>query len=175
MKKLLTILCLVLLVSCSSPPPPEVPYNKVVVRDGITYQINSDKPFTGKTVEFYNNFELIIKEVTPILSDRELTLTREVKEKISYVNGKREGVSEYFHTNGQFKKRVTYKNRKKSGLYEEFLINGELIKKIRYGITEGDTRGWSWDGKYNEEGQPKGEWESFDENGNLLSRENYKN
>ncbi len=38
MKKLLTILCLVLLVSCS--PPPEVPSNQLVERQGVTYQVN---------------------------------------------------------------------------------------------------------------------------------------
>ena len=50
MKQLLTILCLVLLVSCS--PPPEVPDDKLVERQGIKYEVNSDQPFTGISVEY---------------------------------------------------------------------------------------------------------------------------
>ncbi|SVE32657.1 uncharacterized protein METZ01_LOCUS485511, partial [marine metagenome] len=51
MKQLLTILCLVLLVSCS--PPPEVPSDKLVERQGITYEINSTTPFTGIEVSYH--------------------------------------------------------------------------------------------------------------------------
>ena len=55
MKKLLTILCLVLLVSCSN----EVPEDKLVYRQGITYEVNSTTPFTGQSVKYWRAIELL--------------------------------------------------------------------------------------------------------------------
>jgi len=54
MKKLLTILCLLILVSCSN----EVPPDKLVERGGITYEINSTTPFTGQSVKNWRDIEL---------------------------------------------------------------------------------------------------------------------
>ena len=65
MKKLLTTLCLVFLVSCS--PPPEVPSNQLVERQGVTYQVNSEKPFTGISVEYY-----IVTMISPGRVDTQL-------------------------------------------------------------------------------------------------------
>ena len=63
MKKLLTILCLVLLVSCSN----EVPDDQLVERQGVTYQVNSEKPFTGISVEYY-----IVTMISPGRVDTQL-------------------------------------------------------------------------------------------------------
>ncbi len=58
MKKLLTILGLVLLVSCSN----EVPSDKLVERNGITYEVNSTTPFTGSSVGYHDNSQLKERE-----------------------------------------------------------------------------------------------------------------
>jgi len=58
MKKLLTILCLVLLVSCSN----EVPHDQLLERQGIQHEINSQTPFTGSSVNYYNNGQLEYRE-----------------------------------------------------------------------------------------------------------------
>ena len=63
MKKLLTTLCLVLLVSCSN----EVPDDQLVERQGATYQVNSEKPFTGISVEYY-----IVTMISPGRVDTQL-------------------------------------------------------------------------------------------------------
>ncbi len=63
MKQLLTILCLVLLVSCSN----EVPDDQLVERQGVTYQVNSEKPFTGISVEYY-----IVTMISPGRVDTQL-------------------------------------------------------------------------------------------------------
>ncbi len=63
MKKLLTTLCLVLLVSCSN----EVPDDQLVERQGVTYQVNSEKPFTGISVEYY-----IVTMISPGRVDTQL-------------------------------------------------------------------------------------------------------
>ena len=109
MKKLLTILCLVLLVSCS--PPPEVPSNQLVERQGIKYEINSTTPFTGSSVSYHENGQL--------------------KKVENYKNGKREGVETYFE-NGQLEFRGNYKNGEPDGLGEGFYDNGQLWNRENY-------------------------------------------
>ena len=78
MKKLLTILCLVLLVSCSLTLPPEVlygaPSHRLINNGGMTFEIGSNDPFTGITIEYRENSQ--------------------IKEKITYKNGKKDGLSE---------------------------------------------------------------------------------
>ena len=54
MKQLLTILCLVFLVSCSN----EVPPSQLVERQRIKYEINSTTPFTGSSVSYHDNGQL---------------------------------------------------------------------------------------------------------------------
>jgi hypothetical protein len=54
-KYLVVLLSLLILTSCS---PPEVHPNKLVERNGVTYQVNSDKPFTGSSVRRQDNGEV---------------------------------------------------------------------------------------------------------------------
>ena len=108
MKKLLTILCLVLLVSCSN----EVPPDQLVERNGITYEINSTTPFTGSSVGYHDNGKL--------------------KEKGNYIDGKEEGLQESFWENGQLWDRENYKDREPDGLWESFHENGQLSLKQNY-------------------------------------------
>ena len=99
----LTILCLVLLSSCSL----DVPIDKLVERNGITYYINSNTPFTGSSVSYFENGQLEIKG--------------------NYKDGKRDGLWEGFHDNGQLKNRENYKDGKPTslnGLREYFDRNG---------------------------------------------------
>ena len=86
MKKLLTILCLVLLVSCSN----EVPSDKLVERGDITYGVNSEKPFTGTSVEYY--IDTIIKDEFE---------ERVLWKRTTYKDGMLDGLYESFHPNGQ--------------------------------------------------------------------------
>ena len=81
MKKLLTILCLVLLVSCSNEPPPEVPSDKLVERQGIRYEINSQTPFTGSSVTYHENGQL--------------------KKVENYKNGKKDGLQRRYDDDGR--------------------------------------------------------------------------
>ena len=49
MKKLLPIIFILILSSCSKEVPLEVPLEQTVERNGITYEVNSEEPFTGTT------------------------------------------------------------------------------------------------------------------------------
>ena len=83
MKKLLTILCLLILVSCSPPPEPLPQYSEenFNFRNDIPYLINSSEPFTGI-----------------IGSNSEVFLGKKVKHE--YNNGKKEGLHQVLYKNG---------------------------------------------------------------------------
>ena len=144
MKKLLTILCLVLLSSCS--PPPEVPSNQLVERQGVTYQVNSDQPFTGTSVEYY--IDTIIKDQ---FEDRVLW------KRTIYKDGVVDGLYESFHPNGQTGVRENYTLGLEHGLHEVFYENGQLKETGNF-----------------INGEKDGLWEAFDERGQLTETINYK-
>ena len=107
MKKLLTILCLVLLSSYSYSE--EVPKYKLVERQGITYKVNSTTPFTGSSVEYHWNGQL-----------------EEIR---NYKDGKIHGLVKWFRVNGQLQERRNHKNGEQEGLNEWFYENGQLKGK----------------------------------------------
>jgi len=77
MKKLLPIIFILILSSCSK----EVPLEQTVERNGITYEVNSEESFTGTTVQFHKNGQL--------------------RSKTNYKDGKREdGLYETYDENG---------------------------------------------------------------------------
>ena len=92
MKILLSIFCLLILVSCSPTPeiPSEVPSDKLVERNGITYEVNSQTPFTGGKVSYHDNSQL--------------------KTKGNYINGKEDGLWEYFDEEGILTETEEYKD-----------------------------------------------------------------
>jgi len=106
--RLLTLICLVLLSSCSQQP--EVVTGHILVRDGITYHQDTNEPITGIVEEFYENGQLWFKG--------------------KFVDGKREdGIKEHFHENGNLSRRTTYRDGKPNGPTEMFYPNGEFMKK----------------------------------------------
>jgi len=161
LKELLTILCLVLLVSCS--PPPEIPTNKLVERQGITYEVNSTTPFTGTSIEFFENGQ--------------------PKEKRDYKDGKEDGPYEMYHENGQVEKRGHVEDGKEEGLWEHYFKNGQFYKLIKVRVDPEKPHGLSElfyeDGLLREKGDYKdgeleGPQERFYENGQLEYRGKYK-
>ena len=145
-KKLLTIFCLVLLVSCSN----EVLEEKLVYRNGLYYDINSTTPFTGQSVKYWRDIELS--------KNNNLVVVEEIRERISYKNGKKDGLHESFYENNQFKFGRNYKNGELDGLWVEYYENGQLN-------TKGDYKNGEMDGVQ--------EW--FYKNGKLSQKTNYKN
>jgi antitoxin component YwqK of YwqJK toxin-antitoxin module len=82
--RLLTILCLVLLVSCSQEPP------LLLVRDGITYDQKTNEPVTGIVEKFYENGQL--------------------KWRTNFKDGKLDGLWEWFDNDGNLRSTDTWKN-----------------------------------------------------------------
>ena len=108
MKKLLTIFCLVLLVSCSN----EIPFDELVYRNGLYYEVNSTTPFTGSSVSYYENGRL--------------------KSKRHFREGVYDGDWEWFYPNGQLSWRINFKDGEQDGLWEGFDENGNLTKTEEY-------------------------------------------
>lgn len=79
MNKLLLIIPLVLsLISCSAR---EIDYSQIQEKDGLSYAVAEDKPYSGKVTEFYPNGQLEIER--------------------SFVNGEPDGLVRYWYENGQ--------------------------------------------------------------------------
>lgn len=118
MKYLVRSLSLLILTACSHAIAPEVPevlevsHDKLVERNGFTYQVDSDEPFTGRSVRFHENGKL--------------------KNKTDYEDGKKDGLSEWYWENGNLGQRGNLKNGKKEGLLEMFNQNGKLIRSVIY-------------------------------------------
>ena len=158
--RLLTILCLVLLSSCS--PPPDVPSHRLVQDGGVTYEVGSNNPYTGVSSTFDQDGQLERKkeyENGIELSDTTFDYYDDgqlwIRE--NYKDGKRDGLMETFGENDQLSVRGNFKNGEFDGLLEYFGENGQL-----------ENRGNFKDGKLH------GLVEYFDENGNLTKTEEYK-
>ena len=104
MKKIITILCLVLLSSCSQEP--EVFTGPFVTRGGVEYDQNTNEPVTGIEVVFHENGQL--------------------SSRTNYIGGEGNGLHEMFRDNGQLSERSNYIDSEENGLYELFHENGQL-------------------------------------------------
>ena len=126
MKKLPVLLCVFLLSACA---PSEVPYDKLLERNGLKYEINSQTGFTGVATVYYENGQLDTKA--------------------TYKDGKLNGIYEEYYEDGQLSWKQTYKDEKPNGLNESYYENGQLHYKSTY--KDGKRHGLSED--YTENGQ----------------------
>ena len=82
----------------------EVPQSKLVERQGITYLVNSKKPFTGKSSSFHKNGEK--------------------REERNYKDGNANGLLTNWHKNGQKRQQINYKDGKEDGLWIRYNEDG---------------------------------------------------
>ena len=109
MKKLPVLLCLFLLSACA---PSEVPSDRIVERNGIKYEINSQRPFTGVLTEYHRNGQLSYS--------------------VTYKDGEAHGHLERYHKNGQLWLKKSYKDGEGHGLFERYYENGQLELKSNH-------------------------------------------
>ena len=112
MKNLLPILFVFIITSCSK----EVPSSQLVERNGLTYELNSQEPFNGISVEYEGN---------------------ELREKLTFKKGKLSGPFERLTYDGK-KVKGEYvqediggdsEDTVVGGPYEEYFVNGQLRMK----------------------------------------------
>ena len=113
--RLLTILCLVLLVSCSQ----EVVTGPFLIRDGIMYDQDTNELVTGPYESFHDNGQLELR--------------------INIIDGKRVGRYRDFHDNGQLRSRGNVIDDELTGPFEEFYSNGQL--EFRGNVIDGKVEG----------------------------------
>jgi antitoxin component YwqK of YwqJK toxin-antitoxin module len=158
MKKLLPILFILILSSCSK----EVPFDQLVERDGVFYEVNSQTGFTGTSISYYGNGQ--------------------IEEKRTYRNGKEDGLIEYYYENGQLGSKENWKDGKREGPSVKYYENGQMGSKENWkdGKREGPSE------YYHENGQlsSKGNWKNgeidglsvvYFENGQLEVKVKFKN
>lgn len=199
MKKLIFILCLVLLnsYSYSNPSyndrllenikkgmPKEISKKRLVERRGLVYEVNSTIPFTGTATD---------------------SLIRGwISERINYKDGILHGVWEEYHNDikGEvLEHRSTWRNGVLHGVNENYILNistdkAVLVERKNYknGVPDGRYELYSWEkcrlassyicsdsnsallkeiGNY-KDGKRNGRIESFHDNGQLAMRGNFK-
>ncbi len=94
-------------------------------------------PYSGKVVYYYENGQL--------------------ESKLSYKEGKRDGVWEDYYENGQVRNKESYKDNKKDGVEEFYYETGQLSSK-----------------GYWKNGGKDGVWEEYNEDGQIISKQSYK-
>ena len=106
-----------------------MPSDKLVERNGIKYEINSQIPFTGVSADYYENGQL--------------------KSKVTYKDGEEQGLFEAYRENGQLWFKQNYKDGVEHGLFEAYYENGQLWRKQNH--KDGVEHGLSY--MYEDDGQ----------------------
>ncbi|ODS29999.1 MAG: putative antitoxin YwqK [Candidatus Scalindua rubra] len=121
---LLIIIALILTIGCSKEP---IEVDKLVYRNRIAYEINSDKPFSGKAIGYYDNGQ---KE-----------------EERTYKDGVKDGTWIRWYGNGQKWIEGTYKGGGISGKWIRWYGNGQKNSEITYNYEKLiSSRCWDRDG-----------------------------
>ena len=125
----LFITSLVLIVGCSK----TVDENKLVERDGIKYEVNTDKPFSGKTFITYENGQNKVEG--------------------SWKSGIKDGLWTYYSENGSKDSSGTYKDGKKDGNWTSWYENRLRMDEGTYkdGVIDGLWTWWYGNGQKNSE------------------------
>jgi antitoxin component YwqK of YwqJK toxin-antitoxin module len=157
MKKLVIVLCTFLVCSCTK----EIPHDQLVKRNGLSYAINSQTPFTGDAVSYHENGQLFGKEfyrdglwqgLVMFYKNGQLQLTRSAK------GGKSDGTWENYYENGQLEFKKIFKDGLKIGHWEFYYANGQLKTIESY-----------------KDGKQDGTWEIYHESGQLSEKICYRN
>jgi len=108
--------------------------------------------------------------------------TKTIKEKTTYINGVRNGLSKQYYDNGQLEIIINYKNGKKDGLSEYWFKSGKFsgIRNYKNGKLDGLLEEWYENGilygkGYYKNNKRDGLFETRYINGQLEDRINYKN
>ena len=125
-KTLLIILPLLLILGCSKEPINE---NSLLDRNGVKYQQDSQKPYSGKVFRLYENGEKKLEG--------------------SYKDGKEDGVWTYWYENGQKSSEGNYKYGEYDGLQTSWYENGQksFEGNYKYGEYDGLHTVWYEDGQ----------------------------
>ena len=147
MKKLLTILCLVLLSPYSYSQEVPTGISTEVTPVDMVYFVRGSQ----NDVVYHRDTNELFKGVVEVFNKNS-----QLSKRTTYKKGKKWGLMEMFCMNGGLEWRENYVNGVKHGLSEKFLCNNQVILRRHFNYGERD-----------------GLWESFDEDGNLTETQEY--
>lgn len=122
-----------LLSACSEDR--EVSYLSLVFRNGIAYEVNSNIPFNGKTIDRFPDGQI---GMVFVFDDGKKTFTEDyyrngqVQETKNYTAGILNGTSKAYYENGQLRYKGSFKNGKQDGPWEQYRFNGQIWYKGSY-------------------------------------------
>ena len=121
-------------VKVDEPPVQTVDASKLVTRDGLRYEGDSETPFTGVVVAKHENGQKA-SETT-------------------FKDGKPEGLATMWHKNGQKRSETTFKDGKPEGPTTMWYDNGQKWEEANYkdGKPEGPYTSWHKNGQKQSEG-----------------------
>ena len=141
----------------------EVSSDGLVERNGLTYEVNSETPFSGKSVEYFDGGDVI-------------------HESISYQDGLRHGSSIEWYENGQIKMEMKFKDGLESGETNLWYENGQLWAETSWenGKINGTFMSWRENGQPDTEEHYKndslqGTKKTWHENGQLATESKFEN
>ena len=158
MKSLITVVFLLLCISCSR----EVPSDRLVKRNGVTYEVNSQRPFNGISMKRYEEGQY---------------------DEWSYKEGKRYGLQKYYYENGQLGYEGFFNEMGMTGFWSFYYKNGQLEEKTFFKDGEKDSgpsisyypNGQLWMTGFFSNGDREGPWEYYHQNGQLERKGSFKN
>ena len=185
MRKLTTLfLGLILLTSCGEN---EVDSSKLVERRGLTYEVNSETPFTGVSLTKYDNDQIKEKvhyeEGLKIGEENSYSKRGLITKNITYENGEEVTKTIYtYHKNDKLEWKQTLKGDKPHGTWISNYQNGQLEVEVNLenGKRHGHFERYYRNGQLEMQGKFKydvqdGPWIAYYENGQLLEEGTYKN
>ena len=119
----------------------------------IYYEVNSQTPFTGSSLWYYENGQL---EASRNWKDGEQDGPEEIyyengqlSFKRNWKDGELDGPEEYYYENGQLSFKGNWKDGKEDGPYEVYYENGQLKSKgnLKDGKEEGLSKNYDENGK----------------------------
>ena len=155
---ILAFLASTLFTTCTK----EVDFDSLVERNGIKYEVNSDKGYTGNSVGYHENGQKSIET--------------------SFLEGKLDGQYSEWYDNGQLKIQSSYSGGELSDTLVEYFHSGQIQKKCNYshGVHDGYYKEF-WEngnskvtGHYSE-GEKNGEFLNLNDEGGIIERSNFVN
>lgn len=132
MKNLLPIIFILILSSCSK----DIPSDQLEERNGISYLVDSQIPFSGKTIEYDEEGILKFKmtyDMGELNGPFEMYWDNgNLMGEEFYVNGLPQGKSIYYYESGEVMEIVFWNKGQYEGPFEKYNLKGELVERIVY-------------------------------------------
>lgn len=144
----------------------------------------------GEWIDYYEpNYDVEIllsseckSAFSEIYNSNNYKISRQIKEKGNYKEGKKEGNFFHYNFDGSISWQMTYKNNLYDGIVVTYFENciQEKIRHFKNNIADGMFVDFYPNGSlkmisYYKNGQKSGDWEIFDKDGNQICKSNFKN